>query len=67
MQTPNSATCCKTKRSYKVAEIMDILEISRTTAYKLVHSGAFEIRKIGSSIRIPKASFDEWFDKHHQA
>ena len=62
----SSTTTGNAKRSYTVMEIMDILEIGRTTAYKFIHTGVFPIRKVGRAIRIPKASFDEWFDKHNQ-
>ena len=51
------------KRTYTVEEISQILGIGRTSAYKLIHSGAFQIVKIGAAIRISKASFDEWLDK----
>ena len=51
------------KRSYTVYEIMDIMNIGKTTAYKLVHSGLFHVVKVGNSgIRISKRSFDKWFD-----
>ena len=46
-----------------IREIAEILGIGRTSAYKLIHSGVFQIVKIGSTIRISKASFDEWLDK----
>ena len=64
MDTVNSsATRYATKRTYTVGEISEILGIGRTSAYKLIHSGAFQIVKIGSAIRISKASFDGWLDK----
>lgn len=66
MQTHDSTTASQSKRSYTVQEVMEILEIGKTTAYKFVHSGVFPIRKVGSRIRIPKAPFDEWFDKQNQ-
>lgn len=66
MQTHDSTTAGQNKRSYTVQEIMEILEIGKTTAYKFVHTGVFPIRKVGSRIRIPKAPFDEWFDKQNQ-
>ncbi len=66
MQTHDSTTTGQAKRAYTVQEIMVILEIGRTTAYKFVHSGAFPVRKVNSRIRIPKAPFDEWFDKRDQ-
>ncbi len=52
------------KRTYKVEELQDILSISRPTAYKLVNSGKFKVIKVGSQIRIPKKSFDEWLDSN---
>lgn len=64
MDTVNSsATQYVAKRTYTVGEISKILGIGRTSAYKLIHSGAFQIVKIGTAIRISKASFDEWLDK----
>ncbi len=66
MQTHDSATETQEERSYTVAEIRKILKIGRTTSYKLIHTGIFPVRKFGSTIRIPKAPFDEWFDKRNQ-
>lgn len=51
------------KRTYTVDEIAGILGIGRTAAYSLVHSGIFKSVRVGSAIRISKASFDEWLDK----
>ena len=51
------------KRTYTVGEVAGILGIGRTTAYKLIHSGQFTFVKVGSAIRVSKASFDEWLDK----
>ena len=53
---------CTGKRTYTVDEIQDILEISRTTAYKLVKQNLFRSVRIGGSIRISKKSFDAWLD-----
>lgn len=53
---------CKTKRTYTVEEIAEILEIGRTSAYNLVKQGLFYYVKIGTSIRISKKSFDSWLD-----
>ena len=52
-----------TKRTYTVDEIAQILGIGRTAAYQLVHTGNFKSVRVGSAIRISKASFDEWLDK----
>lgn len=50
------------KRTYTVAEIMSILDISRKKAYELCHSGYFKIVHVGRSIRVSKSSFDAWLD-----
>lgn len=50
------------KRTYKVEEIAEILEIGRSSAYDLIHQGMFKTVKIGTAIRISKKSFDEWLD-----
>ena len=51
------------KRTYTVGEIAEILGIGRTSAYKLIRSGQFQIVRSGSARRISKASFDDWLDK----
>lgn len=45
-----------------VEEVEEILRISRTKAYEFVNSGAFPIKKIGRTIRVPKKSFYEWLN-----
>jgi excisionase family DNA binding protein len=58
-------TVCNTttdKRTYSVAEIMEILDIGRNKAYELCNSDAFRIVRIGRTIRVSKSSFDMWLD-----
>ncbi len=50
-------------RAYTVEEIAAILNIGRTTAYHLIKEGHFKIIRIGNAIRIPRKSFDEWFEQ----
>ena len=50
------------KRVYTVEEIMDILDISKNTAYSLVNSGVFHYVKVGGHYRISKKSFDNWLE-----
>lgn len=50
------------KRSYSVAEIQQILGISRPTAYKLIKQNKFQCVQISGGIRIIKVSFDTWLD-----
>lgn len=52
-----------TKHSYSVAEIQQILGISRPTAYKLIKQGKFQtVRLNNNNIRIIKSSFDVWLN-----
>ena len=44
------------RRTYRVEDIAKILNIGRTSSYKLVNEGHFH------SVRISKKSFDEWLD-----
>ena len=56
---------CRTtfeKRVYSVDEIVEILNVSRNSAYDLIKEGLFNTVRIGSAIRISKKSFDEWLD-----
>jgi len=46
--------------AYTVADIQQMLNISRSTAYKLIDDPPFHIIRIGKSIRIPKEAFDKW-------
>ena len=59
----NSVIRLTGKRTYTVGEIAEILDIGRTSAYKLIRSGQFQTVRIGTAIRISKASFDDWLDK----
>lgn len=49
-------------RVYTVTEVAAILRMSKNKVYQLVKSGEFSSRKIGTDIRISKASFDCWLD-----
>ena len=50
------------KASYSVAEIQQILGISRPTAYTLIKKDLFQSVRMGNGIRIIKSSFDAWLD-----
>ena len=49
-------------RPHRVEDIIKILDIGRTSAYRLINEGHFKVVRIGSAIRISKKSFDEWLD-----
>ena len=42
---------------------MDLLQISRSTAYKLAHSRGVPVIKIGKILRFNKDLFDSWLKK----
>ena len=46
-----------------VENLMDYLNIGRTTAYKLVQSGKIKTLQIGKVYRISKKSIDEYVRK----
>ena len=50
------------KRAYSVDDIMEILDISRSSAYILIKKNLFRSVKIGNQLRITKVSFDKWLD-----
>ena len=50
------------KRTYTVAEIQNILGVSKSTAYSIIKKGLFRSVNVGRHIRISKKSFDEWLD-----
>ena len=62
-QDNQSTGLANVKRTYTVAEVMEILDVSRKMAYELCNSGSFKTVRVGRSIRISKVSFDEWLDK----
>lgn len=50
------------KASYSVAEIQQILGVSRPTVYNLIKQNKFQCVRLSSGTRIIKASFDAWLD-----
>lgn len=55
-------TVDRPKRAYTVNDVADMLDISRSSAYDLIKQGHFKTVRIGTAIRISKASFDKWLD-----
>lgn len=51
------------KRIYNVADIADILSISKPKAYELVRRQDFPKIMIGRAIRIPIESFNIWLER----
>jgi len=52
----------KDKKTYSVHEIAQILQISRSKAYELCRQPDFKVVRLGRTIRISKASFDDWLN-----
>lgn len=52
----------KDKKTYSVHEIAEILQISKSKAYELCREPEFKVVRLGRTIRISKASFDDWLD-----
>lgn len=50
------------KRSYSVAEVAEILDVSKRSVYNLCSSGELKSVRVGTRLRISKRSFDEWLD-----
>ncbi len=50
------------KRSYSVAEVAEILGVSKRSVYHLCANGVVKSVKIGTKLRISKKAFDEWLD-----
>ena len=46
---------------YRVEEIAQLLAISPRAAYNLCNTKDFRVLRIGTSIRVNKQSFDNWF------
>lgn len=51
------------QQTLTVKEIREIMNIGINTAYNLIHSRAFPVKKVGHSYRIPSASFYQWLNQ----
>ena len=51
------------KGSNSIAEVQQILRISRPTIYVLIRQKVFDVVKVRGSVRIVKSSFDAWLDQ----
>ena len=44
----------------RVKELAMIIRLSRARTYALVHKGVIPSVKIGGSIRVPRAAYEQW-------
>ncbi len=62
MKGRNKMNIIETK-TYKVSEIMQMLGISKATAYNFIKNNPpFEVVRIGDTFRVLKESFDTWIN-----
>lgn len=59
----NMKDICSEKQTYTVAEIAQILNIGKNSAYKLVSESKFKSVRIGKIVRISRQSFDDWLER----
>lgn len=52
----------QTGKALTVDDVRQILKIGSNTAYNLIHSKAFPVKKIGHTYRIPADSFYHWLE-----
>ena len=52
------------KRFFTAKDLQDILDISRSAAYKLLNDDTFPSVKIGSLLRVSEADFWKWCDSN---
>lgn len=50
------------KRTYTVEEVAAVLGIGRSSAYRLVNEGVFPVVRVGTAIRVPIKTFEEWME-----
>lgn len=55
-------TLDQNKKCYTVAEVQNILGISRQAVYQLIYQKKFKTVLLDRKYRIVKASFDAWLD-----
>lgn len=47
-------------RFLTVAEVADIMRVSKMTVYRLVHSGEMPAVRVGRSYRVPRQAVDDY-------
>jgi len=45
-----------------VSDIRQILQLGSNSAYNLIHSKSFPVRRVGHTYRIPAESFFQWLE-----
>ena len=48
---------------YNVADLCDLLRVSRPTAYSLVHREGFPVVRVGRRFLIPRVGLERWLEE----
>jgi excisionase family DNA binding protein len=54
-------------RMYRVSDVAELLDVSKSTVYRAIEAGDLDALRIGSAVRIPGASLAGWLDQCVQA
>ncbi|WIK65445.1 helix-turn-helix domain-containing protein [Gleimia hominis] len=49
-------------RFVTVAEVADLMRVSRMTVYRMIHSGDLPAMRVGKSFRVPQAAVSQLID-----
>ena len=50
-----------------VDDLCDLLQVSRPTAYSLVHRDGFPVIRVGRRLLIPRAGLERWLEEQTEA
>ena len=50
-----------------VDDLCDLLQVSRPTAYSLVHRDGFPVIRVGRRFLIPRAGLERWLEEQTEA
>jgi excisionase family DNA binding protein len=50
-----------------VDDLCDLLQVSRPTAYSLVHKDGFPVIRVGRRYLIPKVGLERWLEEQTEA
>lgn len=54
--------CEQNVETLTVKEVQQLLNIGSNSAYALIRTGVFPVKKLGHSYRVPKESFYAWLN-----
>lgn len=54
-------------RMYRVSTVAELLDVSPSTVYRAIESGALDALRIGSAVRVPGEALAGWLEQCAQA